>query len=232
VGTDQTGVYESYNLEQDGFLRKFDTSTILWPAGYLLTLCISAPKYCGIPELQNALLTYNREQNDERSQPHPKVLELAAGIGAPSIAMARWLRRMIGTTEAGMVILALIESNAVCANASVSTARLDYLDWSSVMEFREQVQTRFNAILGAALIIDPDTNQTEKLWKLLDALLDWSDRSVVVLVHTIGLLLLPADSGFQLIRSISGDRFNMKTRWGNTSEFEISVYQRSQQAIQ
>lgn len=239
IGTDEPGVYESYNLEQDGFLRKFDTSTVLWPAGYLLSLCISAPNYCGIPELLNALVTYDRNPNKGFSQQHPKVLELAAGIGAPSIAMARLLHRCIGT-DAGMVIatdnkpqaLALIASNALCANASVSAALLDYLDWSSVIKFREQVQSRFKIIIGAALIIEPSKNQTEKLWKSLDALLDWSDRSVVVLVHTVGLLPLPgSNSGFQLVRSISGDRFNMKTRWGHNSEFEISVFQRSQNTI-
>lgn len=40
------GNRRTYNVQQDGFLRRFDPAGILWPTGYFLTLCVSAPNRC------------------------------------------------------------------------------------------------------------------------------------------------------------------------------------------
>jgi hypothetical protein len=58
TGTRQPLVEETiYDLEQDGFLRKHDVAGILWPTGYLLSLCLAAPRACGVPELYQAVKT-------------------------------------------------------------------------------------------------------------------------------------------------------------------------------
>ena len=79
----ENGIEESFDLEQDGFLRRFDVASILWPSGYFLALCVAAPAVCGIPELDE-VATSNKMAF---------VIELGTGIGLPSIAFARMLAR-------------------------------------------------------------------------------------------------------------------------------------------
>ena len=98
-------------LEQDGYLRQFDVSTVLWPAGYFLAQCVAEPSVtssCGIPEIEYAVkyhynyYYYNHYENNDNNInnnhknntplpppfPPPVGIELGAGIGATSISFA------------------------------------------------------------------------------------------------------------------------------------------------
>ncbi|CAE8629120.1 unnamed protein product, partial [Polarella glacialis] len=79
-------------IEQDGFLRAFDQSTVLWPAAYLLSQWLASPDRCS--QLRGR-----------------KVLELGAGVGAPAVAAAACGAKVLATDEA-LRSLALIQANA------------------------------------------------------------------------------------------------------------------------
>ena len=96
----QIGIPQSYilernssttflNLEQDGYLRPYDVAGILWPTGYMLSLCLGDIFGCPIPELhdliirnQNDLITNRLSNPKGMIQNHPLALELGTGIGA------------------------------------------------------------------------------------------------------------------------------------------------------
>ncbi len=75
------------NLEQDGYLRPFDVAGILWPTGYMLSLCLGNLVGCPIPELHQLIKEYQdnfeKSNSDETHLNHPLLaIELGAGIGA------------------------------------------------------------------------------------------------------------------------------------------------------
>ena len=96
----QVGIPQSYilernasttflNLDQDGYLRPYDVAGILWPTGYMLSLCLGDIFGCPIPELhdliranQNDLIANRLSTPNGMIQNHPLALELGAGIGA------------------------------------------------------------------------------------------------------------------------------------------------------
>lgn len=221
----EDGIEEVFDLEQDGFLRRFDVAGILWPSGYFLALCVAAPTVCGIPELEVAT-----------SNKMAFVLELGTGIGLPSISFARMLARRetdqqrpkfrVVATDKAMHALSLTASNARAANASVTTVLLDHFNKTAIKStFRGR---RFSVILGSALqsMFDESTRDMEHpLWNVLDMLLEDSGLAVILLSHTIHTLQVPVDGKFKRIRIISGNQLGMNTR--NGEDFLISVFQRS-----
>ena len=78
------------NLEQDGYLRPFDVAGILWPTGYMISLCLGDLVGCPIPELRVLVTEYQQSfipdetlNTDELYRNHPLLaLELGTGIGA------------------------------------------------------------------------------------------------------------------------------------------------------
>lgn len=222
------GVKEIYDLEQDGFLRRFDPAGILWPSGYLLALCVAAPNMCGVPELNDIA----------GSSTELFALELGSGIGLPSIALSRMLARRWGDKEERKTFrmvaadkarhaLALIASNACAANASVSTVLMDHSN-EKALATTFHAQT-FSVILGSALqaFFDESTRvKGHPLWRALDQLLDRSEHAIVLLSHTTHSLQVPDDGNFVRMRKISGNQFGMKTRYGEDSDFLISVFRR------
>ena len=78
------------NLEQDGYLRPFDVAGILWPTGYMISLCLGDLVGCPIPELRVLITEYQQSfipdgtsNPDELYRNHPLLaLELGTGIGA------------------------------------------------------------------------------------------------------------------------------------------------------
>ena len=75
------------NLEQDGYLRPFDVAGIMWPTGYMLSLCLGNLVGCPIPELHQLIKEYQdnfeKSNSDETHLNHPLLaVELGAGIGA------------------------------------------------------------------------------------------------------------------------------------------------------
>ena len=78
------------NLEQDGYLRPYDVSGILWPTGYMLSLCLGDIVGCPVPELRSLISQFQQSftssgtlNGNELFRNHPPfALELGAGIGA------------------------------------------------------------------------------------------------------------------------------------------------------
>lgn len=215
-----------YDLEQDGFLRMYDTAGVLWPTAYFLGLCVAAPTFCGVPELYKAI-AFGSSKN---------TLELGAGIGFPSVVLAR----LVGP-NGGVVVatdnmphaLALTASNAWAANASVTTAILDFFEWTDVIRLREEYKDGFSIILGSALqsMFDSTKDADHVLWKVLDALLDHSEYSIVLLAHTTGLLNVPQKGIFRRMQTISGMQFGLKCKYTDKSDFEISILRRASSAL-
>jgi hypothetical protein len=99
-----------------------------------------------------------------------------------------------------------------------------------VKRLREEYKDGFSVILGSALqsMFDESTKEADHvLWKILDALLDPSEYSIVLLAHTTGLLNVPQNGIFRRIRTISGMKFGLKCRYTDKSDFEISILQRA-----
>lgn len=87
--------YIQLQLEQDGWMRPYDVAGVLWPTGYMLSLCLGDVEGCPVPDLHNLVqqwhqeFVYNTEDDDDElltkhQKQHVKVLalELGAGIGA------------------------------------------------------------------------------------------------------------------------------------------------------
>ena len=218
-------------LEQDGFLRRFDAAGILWPTGYLLSLCVSAPVQCGISELIDGAVL---------SSDVPVALELGTGIGAASIALAKQLQiilqrdspRLVVATDKAVSALALTVANSHAAGVSslVKVTQLDHYNVSSVQKFKaKHAPSGFAIILGSSLqkLFDGTEAKNHHLWTILDLLLmDKHDGAIILLAHTVNGLEKSDDSLFERIKVISGDTFGMTTRYGESSDFEISVFRR------
>jgi hypothetical protein len=258
-----------------------------------IELCMGDLSGC-IPESQSLLQQWLRRQsyyyhNDQNSHHyshhHPFALELGTGIGAPSIALAKTLERMllswndvlstnptdhfqpyvphhhrplVVATDVSPQAQALTIANARWNQALVNVSRMDYFNTTSVQEIRDLYFTNHDNIghdsikRGFAMVIasslqelfqDTHDATTSPLWDVLDILLDPSKEEVpamAILVHTRSEPLreptsmggsggIENDQRFRLLRRISGsdEMFgNMKTRWGDESDFEICIFQR------
>jgi hypothetical protein len=109
----------SLDLEQDGYLRLFDVAGILWPSGYMLSLCMANLPQClptgtfhALVQRYNIISTTNtttttttktttttslqlEQQQQQVVYPPPLAIELGTGIGAPSIVLAKTLQRLL-----------------------------------------------------------------------------------------------------------------------------------------
>ena len=228
-------------LEQDGFLRRYDTAGVLWPTGYLLTLCMSDPIKCGIPELFDAV---------DAAPSTLVAVEIGAGTGAPSIAFSRNIQALedargnksnsprIVVTDRAPESLGLILSNARASGAAVEVTRTSDHTNVSKLEFfkRKNIKTDgvngFAVVLGSSLeaLFDFMTNDPRhKLWSTLDHLVDPDNpHALAILAHVKGAVIPPKSNGkFELAKTIPGNDFGMLTRSGDESDFEISVYKRT-----
>ena len=267
----------SLDLEQDGYLRPFDVAGILWPTGYLLSLCLGDLNGCPIPEVHALMAQYQHNFLSGNSSSHPPLaLELGTGIGAGSIALAKSLQRMdfpslssdhhgkqqpwVVATDVAPYALALTMANAntndvddiintslmdhfnqTCMqdvkNKYFPPRRIDTIKTNSSHSIQEQIRTLgdgFAMIFGSSLQgLFQDTDRPESvLWKTLDELLDRNNpNSLAILVHNrVEPLKVPPDPNFpyRLVRRLSAShKFfgDMKTRTGETSDFEIYVFQ-------
>lgn len=220
---------EELALEQDGFLRKYDPAGVLWPTGYLLSMCLADPELCGVPELLEAAYA---------STSGLIAIELGAGIGAPSLVLAKLLQvqdiadnhepRVLATDQA-LHALALTAANSQAVGAPVLTQHLK--DHANLTEL-SQLGQRFAIVLGSSLqsLFDWKTRDPgHTLWKVLDVLLDpKNSNAIAILAHVMGAVEPPRDEGalFELVRTISGNDMDMRTRSGDDSDFAISVYRR------
>ena len=248
---------ELVNIEQEGSLRMFDVSGVLWPAGYLVGLCLSDPIACGAPEVLDAVA-------DSLDNSHPIAIELGAGVGFPSIAFAKAVkylkrgRRKGGTntceedmapvvlaTDISNASLALITSNTHKNGLSglVAAQRANHSDPDSLHLMTQQAfltangervnKDGFDVIIGSSLqaLFDGTSQQSAALWQSLDVLLSKDNPNAVVILSHVRTsderIELPIESSrFECIRRISGDSFDMKTRDGNSSDFELILLRR------
>lgn len=231
---------EVIEIEQDGLLQLYDVSGVLWPAGYLLGLCLSDPLKCGVEEILNAM------SNVER----PHVLELGTGVGFAVIALSNTARRhgispLVLATDVSKSALDLTVTNAYRNEVKdmIVAIEADYNDVDSLMELRstinlsydKQEQQGFDIIIGSSLqsLFDGTQDKNAPLWFTLDTLLSRNNPSATVILSHVRTgnerIQVPDETiPFELVRRIPGDKFNMKTRDGNKSDFEIVVLRRRQ----
>ncbi|KAL7541702.1 hypothetical protein ACHAXR_011147 [Thalassiosira sp. AJA248-18] len=246
---------ELIKIEQEGSLRMFDVSGVLWPAGFLLGLCLADPLACGFPEVLDAVHNW-----------WPFAVELGAGVGFPSISFAKTMEYhkkgsncdanvcdqrhkapMIVATDISNASLALITSNAYNNGVGNLVAAKDanHTDSNSLSILSQQVFTSyvgdkrkdgFDVIFGSSLqaLFDGTERQGAALWQSLDSLLSKRKNAVVLLSHVRTgdeKIEVPQESGrlFELVRRVSGDHFGMKTRDGHRSDFELVMLRRRRQ---
>ena len=228
------------SLEQDGFLRPFDVSSILWPAGYLLTLCVASPDQCGAIEVSQAI-----EDAIAKGKREYFGIELGAGIGLSSIALSLYIQgvlpkketqssditwnNLVLATDTAMHALVLAKVNTERNHAEIDIARLDYNN-STQLKRIASMAGGFAVVIGSSLqaFFDNADDSAAPIWTALDILLDKSNPNAVALFcHTRSEPIKPPRDGrFERLRTISGDEFNMRTRAGESSDFEISVFGR------
>jgi len=241
-------------LEQDGLLRPFDVSTVQWPAGYFLALCVAAPIKCGIPQLETVLTSHSSS-----SHHHPIAIELGSGIGASSMALAMATLSLnsqvqhsgpaplIIATDHSLQALALSTAN-VAANSlseAIKIQRMDHFDMEQVQQLKESYfggvssddddeDEGFSLVLGSSLLsFFVDTNHPNApLWQALDILLHNNSKpnkppALALLVHgKVDPIHPPSDGSFRLVGRISGDSVDMQTRSSASSDFELSIFER------
>ena len=229
-------------LEQDGFLRPFDVSSILWPAGYLLTLCVASPEHYGVDEIRQAI-----DAAIAKGRRDFFAIELGTGIGASSVALSLYLqhilkeeteetldtarnRALVMATDTAKHALALAKANAKRNNAQIGLSRLDYNNRTG-LERIAKTYGKFQLVIGSSLqaFFDGTNDPKAPVWAALDILLDRSNpKAIAIFSHTRSEPIeQPSDFRFRLLRRISGDNFNMKTRSGESSDFELSLFCRT-----
>jgi len=230
-------------VTQDGFLRPYDVSTVLWPAGYLLARWLASPPIC--TALQGA-----------------SVLELGAGVGLPSIAAAL-CGATVRATDASANSLVLATLNAAANGAWMEASKLNYTDRGQVNRERREHTLRgrgYDWVVGASLQFE---TWADELWPVLRTLTrccqQFGERgqaerercaarrnggeaggcnrappAMVALVHTKGALHPPSVlelEGFTLVDRLDSGRYGMhgaRRHLGReVSEFEIIVLKRT-----
>lgn len=240
-------------VEQEGSLRMFDVAGVLWPAGYLLGLCLANPIQCGVPEVLDAMKPLINSGQ-------ALAVELGAGVGFPSIALAKALHNTEGTctsadvcdqpkiapmvlaTDTSHASLAMIASNAHKNGVGkfVAAFKANHTDADSLSSLIGQVSLSneakdgFDVVFGSSLqaLFDDTSQKSAALWRSLDALVSQNNPNAVVLLSHVRTgsdrISLPPDheQQFECIRRVSGDQFDMRTRDGGTSDFEIVLLRR------
>mmetsp|Transcript_35418 Transcript_35418/g.105771 ORF Transcript_35418/g.105771 Transcript_35418/m.105771 type:complete len:407 (-) Transcript_35418:113-1333(-) len=192
------------SLGQDGFLRKFGSPTVLWPAGYLLAQFLSdqTQKFGG---------GFFRSMGS-------RILELGTGIGAPSVAVAgnTGVKEVLAT-DIDPGSLRLVAENAASNGVSEIVVPFKF-DWHSDEDVG-LIKTRgpFGAIIGSSLLIE---TWEEQFWALLRNLV--ASHTIVVLVHSVGSIKTE-DTGFKVIERVSGDHYDMLASSGDPSDFEVVI---------
>ena len=234
---------QSLHIEQDGLLRPFDVSTVLWPAGYLLSLWVADPlERSKWPQIKDRPL---------------RVLDLGTGTGAVAIAAAISGSVSVVATDASMHSLLLVAANSALAGVHVEIRKLDWDDDEDVSAAVSHGGP-YDLITGAALQFE---RWETRMWTVLRQL-TWAPAngclmseanalharteaerdgvgecdvgqavtagSLVALAHTTGSIQEPiASSHFVEEGRIPGMAYGMHTRWSDTdSEFEIVLMRR------
>lgn len=233
---------EVIEIEQEGSLQLYDVSGVLWPAGYLLGVCLSNPVKCDAEEI---LLVINNVTQ-------PVALELGTGVGFAAIALSKkkYFAKIIAVDISKSALDLTINNayrNGVRDNM-IKTIEADFRDLNSLLKLKSEVslsngkqgQKGFDLIIGSSLqlLFEGIQNVTSALWLSLDALLSKNNPNALVILSHVRYgderiqVPLPSEHHadeavpFELVRRISGDKFNMKTRDGNSSDFELVILRR------
>jgi hypothetical protein len=175
----------------------FDVSGVLWPAGYLLGLCLSNPIACGVPEVLDAMT------NDLNSH-RPLAVELGAGVGFSSIAFSKALRsheheasnnpEVCDQSHNSPLIVAMDISNSsvalIASNAhengvgrDVIALRVNQSDITALSRLSQRFASSggFDVVIGASLqaLFDGTTRHNASLWQTLGALLSKKNVNAV-----------------------------------------------------
>ena len=122
----------------------------------------------------------------------------------------------------------------------MNISQVDHMNIESLALLQERFLPSgggFDLIFGSSLqgFFDGTSNPDAALWRSLDLLLSKVNRSALVLLVHVRTeperIKIPESTdcsmnSFELVRRISGDVFQLKTRDGNTSDFEIVVLRR------
>jgi SAM-dependent methyltransferase len=194
-------------IEQEGQLALYDVSGVLWPAGYLLGLCLYDPLTCGVPEIIN----FTR-YSEETSADLAFALELGSGVGFPSIAFAKSMSHHLSSsnvsvcesrntcparrhtpvvvaTDSSRSSLGLIASNAYRNNAGhlLDVFEVDHMNSESISLLLERFYPSgggFDLIFGSSLqgFFDESSRTDAVIWRSLDRLLSKTNSAAIVLL--------------------------------------------------
>ncbi|KAL7549424.1 hypothetical protein ACHAWF_012695 [Thalassiosira exigua] len=252
-GKDRSHESKTMQIYQEGSLRMFDVSGVLWPAGYLLGLCLSHPIECGVPEVLEAV-------NNAGPALRPIAVELGAGVGFASVAFAKAMQYqmemdgdsdnlvcgkqsaspLVVATDISNPSLALIASNAQRNGVGdlVNVLKANHTDSNSLSLIFRQYPTLsndgFDVVLGSSLqaLFDGTSKQSAALWHSLDAVLSRKNPNAVAIFSHIRTgderIKLPSapERLFECVRRVSGDHFGIMTRDGHNSDFELVLLRR------
>ena len=242
-------------LDQEGQLGLYDVSGVLWPSGYLLGLCLNDPVFCGLPEIINLTqhedftmalelgagvgfpsIAFAKSMNRRLTSSDVDACQNG------DVCRARKQSQVVVATDFSRSSLGLITSNSYQNNIEnlVHAHEIDHMSFDSVTRLLKRFYPDgdgFDLIFGSSLqgFFDRTSDPDARLWRTLDALLSRSNQNaLVLLVHvrsTNEKIILPESrqcdaNSFDVVSRISGDVFLMRTRDGNTSDFEIVVLKR------
>ena len=245
--------HDVIELDQEGQLGMYDVSGVLWPSGYLLGLCLNSPIFCGIPEIVETIqrqdftmalelgagvgfpsISFAKYMNRYKaSLDHSMCRNDHVCFNEPSpVVMA---------TDSSRSSLGLVIGNSYRNDVEhlVNVSQVDHMNSESLALLQQRFYPSgvgFDLIFGSSLqgFFDGTSNPDAALWRSLDLLLSKVNRSALVLLVHVRTeperIKIPdrdcSMNSFELVRRISGDVFQLKTRDGNTSDFEIVVLRR------
>ena len=220
---------------------RYDVATVLWPAGYLLSLWAADA---------------GQRSRWARGGRTARVLELGTGIGAAAVAAAvgggaSGPRVSVLATDRDPRSLALATANAALAgDADVRVLRFDWDDDDAVDEI--SAQGPFDLIMGAALLFE---KWEARMWTVLERLTrppnsapgsapdsapdsapaascaegeegEAGDGVLIALAHTTAGIGTPPATFAEVGRLPGAPRYGMTTRWGAESDFEVVLLRR------
>eukprot|EP00804_Cyclotella_cryptica_P021114 CCRYP_019018-RA/>CCRYP_019018-RA protein AED:0.20 eAED:0.20 QI:397/1/1/1/0/0/2/600/327 len=210
TGPKQNVMYNMIRIEQEGQLALYDVSGVLWPAGYLLGLCLHDPITCGVPEIIN-ITRYNEETGTGLTF----ALELGAGVGFPSIAFAKSMSHhvpspnktvcegqhiclarehspVVVATDLLRSSLGLVVGNAYTNNVDhlLDVIEVDHMNPESASLLRERFYPSgggFDLVFGSSLqgFFDETSRPDAVLWRSLDLLLSKKNSDAIVLLSHV-----------------------------------------------
>ena len=207
----------TFFIQQDGWLRPYEPSTVLWPTGYLLALCLSQPARCG----------------DIGNTRRRVILEIGPGVGAALVVASRvFTPEMIIAVDASTAALALVHDNLLYQSSEVASSPRVILHHANIMT--DAVCDRFGPVDMVLVSSVPALLQQHDL---LESLLDcWLDSDgVAVIAYSLEQPPPIIDNNYDHYNRviISARQLSLRTRRSYTSdddddEFSIAVLRKAQ----